>query len=286
MDKATAQDRVVEEAKMDEVVQWLSTVPFNLHQAERKRECLPGYNCWLINDSKFTDWLNESSSSVFLLQGIPGCGKSTIFSSVIDHFTTQSVPNHTLAPFAFFYCGGSSFEPERRSSESILRSLVRQLAVATHTTTIFQPVIDAYEQEMATAQKWRTEPAKLSCENCISLIVEMLAANPAYIGIDALDELEAKECAILVQALQSVVAQAANVVKVFITSRYNTHVEALLPSVTGVKISSTHNAIDVRAFVQNEVRKAVKQKLLLNGSLSTKLVNCISESLIAGAREM
>jgi hypothetical protein len=286
MDKATAEDIVVEEQKLDEVVKWISTAPFTKHHAEVKRERMTGSDCWLLRDADFENWLSESSSSVFLLQGIAGCGKSVVFSAVIDHFTVQPLSSHALAPCAFFYCGGSSFEPERRSSTSILRSLVRQLAVTTHTTSIFQAVLDAYEMELVAAKKWRTELMQLSGDKCVSLIVEMLAANPAYIAIDALDELEAAERATLIQALQSLVTQATNVVKIFLTSRHDAHVEALLPSVTGVKISSVHNASEVTAFVENQLRRALQHKLLLNGSPSTKTLSRVSKVLVDGAGEM
>jgi hypothetical protein len=147
-------------------------------------------------------------------------------------------------------------------------------------------VISAYESEMKAVQMTRDEPSKPTVEECIRLTLALTSANPVYICIDAMDELSDTDRAVLVDAFQRIVSQSASVVKVFLTSRDSTHLEAVLNSETKIRITPGANSADVKAFVQTQVTKAMQTRCLLNGTASVALLRRISEALVEGSGEM
>lgn len=286
IDTNSMNQKVVDENKLNDLVAWLSLVPVARHHNVVSEHRIPGSGAWLLNHTDFRDWISSSSSSILLLHGIRGGGKSTVFSVVVDQlFPHQGYPSPT-PPCGFFYCQNSPSEPSRALASSILRSIVRQLSVNPSDGSVHQEVVSTYEKETAAAQKARIEPGKLNIDGCVALILSITSTNPVYIAIDAVDELEETERAVLVEALQQIIALSASVVKVFLTSRDNTQLLALLEHEARIRVSSKHNGTDVDAFVQLEIDKAVRQKRLLNGNISSDLVVMMSQELRRGSGEM
>ena len=79
---------------------------------------------WLLEDEKFTEWLDlDRQKRTLLFSGAPGVGKTVMVSSVIQHLqaTFSAEP---LVATAYVYCDG------RRAKQSplkLLSSLSRQL---------------------------------------------------------------------------------------------------------------------------------------------------------------
>lgn len=164
----------------------------------------------------FQNWLVSSSSSVLLVHGVPGRGKSSILSAVVDHLVPKAQSNPPSAPCAYFYCAASPFEPDRATASKILRSIIRQLTVDSNKCTVNQVALSVYDRETLKAHKWRTEPPKLGIVDCVTLLSDLTAVNPAYIAIDELDSVERAK---VLEALQPVISRSPSVVNVFITSR-------------------------------------------------------------------
>jgi len=53
-------------------------VPYLKHHKESKRQMLAGTGNWLLEDSTFRKWVDDSASSLLWLHGIPGSGKSKL----------------------------------------------------------------------------------------------------------------------------------------------------------------------------------------------------------------
>ena len=63
VESATAQSR--EERK--EILQWLSTIPYKSHHRVISEKILTDTGSWLMNDPRFTGWMNSSVTSVLWL---------------------------------------------------------------------------------------------------------------------------------------------------------------------------------------------------------------------------
>ncbi len=288
MDTAAITQQSLEDEMLNGLLGWLSLVPVARHHKEVSSRRLPGSAAWLIHHVDFNDWLISSSSSVLLLHGVRGCGKSTAFSAVVDNLLPQPHANMTLAtaPCAYFYCQHSPSEPDRASPSCILRSIVRQLAISPVDGAVNQVVSSAYARELRSIQRTRDDPSKPTVDESITLILGLTSSNPAYICIDAVDELPDADRASLVESLQRVVSQSASVVKVLFTSRDNAQLQALLESETKIRVTAASNEADIKAFVELQVDRAVQTRCLLNGTPSTQLAKRISSALLKGSGEM
>lgn len=286
VDVATRKQQLLDEEKLSAILMWLSSVPVTLHHNTIADQRMSLSGDWLLHHFDFQDWLASSSSSFLLLQGIPGSGKSSIFSAIVDNLLPKTQSNPPLAPCAYFYCSSASFELDRANANSILRSIVRQLSVNSDTGHVSQVVLPVYDKAIEEAKKRRTDPAKLTIDACVNLLLDLTATNPAYIAIDAVDELSSEDRATLLEALRAITDRATSIVKIFVTSRDNSHLQALLQSATKIRIDSTSNRNDVHRFIDREMQRVVTQKRILNGNASAVLQKKITAALKHGAGEM
>ncbi|KAI6081499.1 hypothetical protein F4821DRAFT_26052 [Hypoxylon rubiginosum] len=286
MDTTLSVKSYVDEKKRAELLDWLSSVPISIHHKLASTERIPDTETWLMGHSEFQQWLAASFSSVLLIHGVRGCGKSTLFSAVIDCFLRQPGTGPPPAPCAYFYCANILSEPARAAPDEILRSIVRQLSVDLNDGTIDQHVLSAYDARTKDARKNEIGLAKLEVSECVSLLQNLTTNNPAYIAIDNIDELYEEDRAKLLEALEQVAAGSTSVIKVLLTSRDNTHIEALLESATKIRISPDGNNRIVKIFVQKQLDTAIRRRRILNGKVSSSLRQRLSDALILGAGEM
>lgn len=137
-------------------------------------------------------------------------------SSVIN-----SICGHTAASraysIAFFYCSRNSAEPERADPAKIMGALLRQFASSSPDTPIKEPVAREYEARKRQADDDCSRLKELTIDDCTRLILELTHDSQATIVIDALDECD--DSGQLLRALQRIVRESKELVKIFVTSR-------------------------------------------------------------------
>ncbi|KAJ5418168.1 uncharacterized protein N7487_001718 [Penicillium crustosum] len=287
IDTSLAMRHSIDEEKISNILSWLCTVPTTLHLRDIATRRMPGSGSWLLNHTDFHTWHTSSSSAILLLHGVRGCGKSTIASFVVDQFQQPSVvPGASPVPCAYFFCDDSNAEPERGRTDSILRGLIRQLAVDSVNKSIDQAVLSSYEKRLDVAQQIKADMARLSVDDCFSMLLDLTATNPAYIVIDAIDQLGQDERAVMIETMKKLVDQSASIIKVFFTSCNNAHVEGLLLGTTKLRITSDCVRTDVREFANRQVEQANARRRVLNGTATSKLIDKMKEHLISRAGEM
>lgn len=287
IDTSLAMRNAIDEEKLSNILSWLCMVPTTLHLRDIATRRMPGSGLWLLNHTDFHTWHTSSSSAILLLHGVRGCGKSTIASFVVDQFQQPSVvPGASPVTCAYFFCDDSNAEPERGRTESILRGLIRQLAVDSVTRSIDQAVLSSYEKRLEAAQRIRVDMARLSVEESLSMLLDLTTTNPAYIVIDAIDQLGQDERAVLIETMKKLVDQSASIIKVFFTSCNNAHVEGLLLGTTKLRVTSDCVQTDVREFANRQVEEANARRRVLNGTATNKLIDKMKEHLISRAGEM
>ena len=62
----------------NQILSWLSPIPYMQHHVQSQRDILPGTGQWLLRDARLLDWQSSRLSSVLWLHGIPGSGKSKL----------------------------------------------------------------------------------------------------------------------------------------------------------------------------------------------------------------
>ena len=287
VDHSSISTQVLQESQYLQLLRWLSPVPFSSHHKRHSESRIPGSGQWLLDHHRYRDWRNTSSSSIFLLHGIMGSGKTTLASAVVDSFLQESSGQVTPAPIAYFYCTKNSAEAERSNPDEILRSILRQLTVSNgSSSTIHERVLQEYERRQAVAKADGFEIARLQAAEGVRLILVTTEANPATIVLDAVDEIQSSLRHVVLSALIQIVQDSLSVVKVFMTSRDDSNIHALLPNAAAIRIQNKFTQTDIAEFVQRKLSSAIQDRRILNGIVSDSLKQDLMSALIAGAGEM
>jgi hypothetical protein len=217
-------DKVVEGQKYQAILSWLSATKYLEHHDEQRKLRTPGTGTWLLRHDEYASWQQESSSSILVVHGISGCGKTILSSLVIDECGAGQTSTNTPVPLAFFYCSASASEPDRRNAASVLRSLVRQLTIAaSRYPKIHSAVLAVYDGKVDAAKLHGFDLTPLHVQECEDLVVAALEDNPGTLIIDGLDEMD--DPLVLMDSLQKIAIKARNVVKIMITTRNSSQIK-------------------------------------------------------------
>ncbi|KAF4889003.1 hypothetical protein CGCFRS4_v009545 [Colletotrichum fructicola] len=89
-------------AKRSTILESLALEDYEIYQREYSRIRGPGTYQWLLGTDAFKTWLSEPSQT-FSCYGIPGSGKSSLASAVIDH-VVDHVADDATTGIAYVYC--------------------------------------------------------------------------------------------------------------------------------------------------------------------------------------
>ena len=202
-----------------------------------------------------------------------------MFSVVIDELLHQREDKLSVA---YYYCSNTKSEPDRASPDAILRSILFQLAVNRDTGVVDPVILSEYER----LGNGGPNSVRLGAASCLRLLQQLQMNKRTIIALDAIDELAKPDRAELIQALERLVEDSQGIIKLFITSRNDVHVEKLLPAALTIEVSSHLNNKDIGEFVDMKLASAVRSRTLLLGNVSHTLLGTIREALLAGAQEM
>lgn len=127
---------------------------------------------------------------------------------------------------------------------------------------------------------------KLRTKDCARLILELAEEDPITIIIDGLDSIDDDDRYTLVKALDDMVSQADNVVKIFITSRSSNRVAMTPTAAFKIQITPESTRQDMEAFMRHQIDAALAAKLRLGGVVSFDTRKVLEEALLEGAGEM
>ncbi|MCJ1244561.1 hypothetical protein MMC30_001759 [Trapelia coarctata] len=212
-----------------------------------------------------------------------GSGKTKLVSLVVDQISERNRTSGTTEQLAYFYCSRNPAEPERGQCESILRSLVRQLASLTPGSAILGPVVDRYNA----AALEDSDLQDLRPDESIQTILELTEIYPiTTLVLDALDECGSPDRLLLLEALDEILQKSVNLVKILISSRDDIDIVLHLESSPNVYIDSSLNLIDIQDFVHERLDEMIQQRRILHGAVARDLRDLIQRTLVTGAQGM
>lgn len=85
-------------------IQWLSSDDYRDRHDLTYQDVVPGTTQWIISKPEYQKWQTSSASPFLWLHGIPGRGKTTLTSSVIQQYLDAAQENDQSAPVAHVYC--------------------------------------------------------------------------------------------------------------------------------------------------------------------------------------
>ena len=285
-DEAAIYKKALEERRYREILDWLSPVPFKLHHKHHSENRLPASGGWLLSHADYLQWKASSTSSILLLHGSAGSGKTALVSVVVDSFINDAAAQASPAPLAYFYCTKTTFESPRSDPDEILRSILRQLSMDPTQRTVHTLVTTEYERREVEAKMDGFSVQRLNASECIRLIVDIATPNPATIIVDAIDEIQAMYRHRLFNAFTAICRESSSVVKIFITSRDDDEQALnLLQGTAKIRIDTYHNREDMEQFVYHRISLAIKSCAMLGGSVTSDLQTDIATALLRSAGE-
>ncbi|KAL8792023.1 MAG: hypothetical protein Q9195_005364 [Heterodermia aff. obscurata] len=284
-DVSKIQDRLLANERT-EVFRWLSSVPCESHHHESCKKILEGTGKWLLENPLFLDWQQSSASAIFWLNGIPGSGKSKLTSIVIQRLQKQS-QIHTLgAPLAYFYCSQKGTDPRTANTGEILRAILRQLTGCDARLALRGTAGQEFQQRKEEAEYKGAQILPLDIEETVAHILAITEEDPVTIVLDALDEVDDSERAELFDALDQIVQESPNVVKIFLSSRRDGDIVERFEPCTQIGLDHDMTHYDIRRFVEHKITEATATKKLLRGKVSPSLRDDIVKTLCEGANGM
>ena len=205
---------------------------------------------------------------------------------MVELLDKRGAANEASAPIAYFYCERNASEPQRADPDEVMRSLLKQLSCSKSDFPIKEPVVKMYRERQEEAEDDGCDPAKLTINECVELILAILDNSPATIIIDALDECDPNRRHEVLMALDEIIQKSANLIKVFVSSRDDNDIVCRLVYSPNVFIRASDNGEDIKLYVQSEVRQCIADKRLLGGNLSEDMKTRIINTLIRGSQGM
>ncbi|USP74830.1 putative multiple ankyrin repeats single kh domain protein [Curvularia clavata] len=162
--------------RLGKIYSWLSAPDpsTNYHKAHKQRQA--GTGLWLLESASFTKWKTSAASRLWLY-GIPGCGKTILSSTVVEHLLQHCHSDASMVT-AYFYFDFN--DTQKQDPELMLCSLLRQLLQRSVTLPKGVEVLfSAYENGDG-------QPSLHALLELMPQVVQQF--THAYIILDALDD--------------------------------------------------------------------------------------------------
>jgi hypothetical protein len=224
------------------LARWLHVPDSSSNYAAACKRRQPGTGSWLLQDERFLDW-KSSSASCLWLHGIPGCGKTVLSATVIDH-----IRQSTSAILAYFYFDFN--DVEKRDVANCVRSLVLQLA--SQSTQCLQDLKSLYTK----CRDGQTQPQDAGLVALLKHQLEKL--DTSFFILDALDECNHYQA--LLDFIEDLVQSQQPECHFLATSRRERELEERLqPLIThDISIQASCVDADINIYVQDLLKNDVR----------------------------
>jgi Cdc6-like AAA superfamily ATPase len=234
--------------RQEKISSWLSAPDpsTNFNKASKQRQ--KGTGLWFLQGGIFKKW--QADHHTFLwLYGIPGCGKTILSSTIIEHLE-HTYPERLLLYFYFDFTDSS-----KQTLEDVVRSLISQLYRRRRDT---QTSLDSLFSSHENGQR---QP---SCESLCKVFLQMVnQAKDVYVVLDALDECKTRKGSPsegILLWLKNLVQLDQRNVHLLVTSRPEHDIKTVLSTVAKsgeniIPIQSDLINDDIRSYVHTRVRE-------------------------------
>lgn len=260
------------------IIQWLSTVEAgvnwsNHEDARRKHQA--GTGEWLIEHPAFKDWKN-TKGSVLWLYGIPGCGKTVLSSSVIEHLRGEYDTRDNAALAYFYFDFGT---PAKQSVVNCVRYLLSRL-----TSNLLETPEELRDLYVKKCNYGNEVPTLDDLVAVLKIFSKLRDFDDVFIAIDALDECPVHKREDLLDLLETITSWPDSKFHIFLTSRPESDIKntlSALPSIESIPIQGLDVARDITHHISTQMSKDPKFR-----KLPPKMKSEVERTLIDGAEGM
>jgi Cdc6-like AAA superfamily ATPase len=253
------------------IYQWLSPPDPSENQNRALEQCHQGTGQWFIQGKIFASFKRQNKSFLWL-NGIPGCGKTVLCSSVIEDLGRES--SKSLLRKLYFYFDFN--DARKQTLESALRSLLWQAANSPGSS------LEGLQELYFSCEKGAAQPCIASLSQSLE---KALLLDGTAIVIDALDECTTRSA--LLSWLKQMVRHNIGNVKFIVTSRKEQEIEVKLrewlTEDADVPLQQCVVDTDIGAYVNERLRK---DPHLQRWQTTPKIQDEIEAKLRSGAHGM
>jgi len=261
------------EEKLGQIRSWLSAPDPAMNYLKAHKQRQAGTGLWLLQNENFREW-KENAASRLWLYGIPGCGKTILSSTVVEHLQHHCGDDKRKVTVYFYF---DFNDAQKQSPELMLRSLLRQLLQRSVT------ILEGVDGLFSSCKSGTEQP---SLPALLTVIPEVMRRfSHVYIVLDALDE-SAKRAELL-DILETVARWPLDISHLLMTSRKERDIEMKLETfmVEDNMISLQRDVVDedISRFVQQKLRD---DKRLAKWNKNAEVRQEIEKALMRGAQGM
>ncbi|KAF7978585.1 hypothetical protein HWV62_45298 [Athelia sp. TMB] len=258
---------IQDDRKKEKIEKWMAAPDTSLNYKAAREKHQRGTGSWFVGGPDFKNWKDGPPGSVLWLRGGPGCGKTILCSSAMEN-VKDSCRGKPSVGYAYFFFDGTSAQSKLANHESMVRSIIMQLADLVD--GIPPELVALYEGE----HSGRSQPLLASLENTLLRIVQSLSA--VYIVIDALDECDDRPK--LLRWIDTVTSQTSSLLHLMVTSRPEPDIKDRLRPLCNmceVDVADRRGSHDIRRYIDailsevhawTESQKELVRTALVNGA--------------------
>ncbi|KAF3928578.1 hypothetical protein AA313_de0201471 [Arthrobotrys entomopaga] len=233
-----------EETKRTEILEWLYPREASSRHNTVISARQAGTGKWFLAQTVVSQWLAPStnSSKILWCYGIPGAGKSTISSVVIDHLEElQAQDTTTQVAVAYYYF---DFSNEEIDTRKFTRMLLKQLVF--QSPKLPQRLTELFKSHSGSGK------AEIEDQKIEDLFIQTASQfETTYIVVDALDECAQEQRLRVLEILQRFAD--ANV-RIFATSRpHPQDINEIFKDAGKIELGA--RADDIRKYVEAEIKR-------------------------------
>ncbi|KAI0105552.1 WD40 repeat-like protein [Nemania sp. FL0031] len=207
---------------------------------------------WIIADSIFEKWSNNdrARNDVLYVNGIPGAGKTTLMSTVIEHMEEETA-NDEKRCVAYFYFKHN--EKDRRKHKSLLRAILAQLI--SHDDVLS----DHFLHEISSIDK-----AKLRSTKTLEGLIKTALASyeVSYIVLDGLDECSRDQATKSINWFLSILKDqpqpTKTALRLLFCGQNDGNLEVLLAGQPSISLAAKGHQEDIYRYCQTRSKKITK----------------------------
>jgi hypothetical protein len=262
-----------QEERLGKISSWLLAPDpsTNYYKAHKQRQT--GTGLWLLGSATFERW-KENVASRLWLYGIPGCGKTILSSTIIEHLLQHCNENTSMVT-AYFYFDFN--DTQKQDPELMLRSLLCQLL---QRSDVLPKGVDAL---FSSCENGNRQPSLHALLEVTRQAAQ--AFTQVYAVLDALDEcMQRSE---LMDMLETMAGWQLENFHMLMTSRKERDIESSLEDYV-----KEEDAVCLqRDVVDQDIQRYVEQRLrddkgLAKWNKDAAIRQEIEEALMHGARGM
>ncbi|PNP57543.1 hypothetical protein THARTR1_02541 [Trichoderma harzianum] len=246
------------------------------HRAYSQRD-VPSSGDWILEDPRFKNWVNGNTQTenVLYLNGMPGSGKTTLVSRIVEYMLSHRKDLNGIV--TFFYFGRRSQHGINKTANSMLRGLLAQILDQDDTLReyIYQKCAQLNKPDIQ-----REFFLQELAEECLS------GQQRVWIILDGLDdcqgvsEVDRTESRRVLEWFQSKImsrnTSESGSVHLLISGQRDGHIDQMLFQHPGVNLDATEPHIkDIEAFTRSKAA-LIRTRFSLDPSKESQIVEDVT----------